>query len=182
MHDDAKTFQTACRNSKALARKNILRPILSSATTVSSAIVGVRHTCQRPLLAAQKNNTTTAAAAAALRCHRLSTPPTTSNLAARHRRRQHRSQLQYRRQGNRQHPLDVFCSSRLCRGQGQRQATIGWRRRGHQQKKTVSIINAMPYGHIIHIINHHAARGRRRQAVHAGSFPQNRNIHFAPAM
>ena len=64
----------------------------------------------------------------------------------------------------------MFCSSRLCRGQGQRQATIGWRRRGHQQKQTVSIINAMPYGHIIHIINHHAARGHRRQPYMPGPF------------
>jgi hypothetical protein len=75
-----------------------------------------------------------------------------------------------------------FAAAAFAEGKGQRQATVGWKRRGHQQKQTVSIVNAMPYGHIIHIINRHAARGRRRQAVHAGSFLQNQNIHFTPAM
>ena len=39
---------------KPWPEKNILRPILSSATTVSSAIVGVRRTCQRPLVGCTK--------------------------------------------------------------------------------------------------------------------------------
>ena len=181
MHGDAKTFQTTCRNSKALARKNIFCPILISNNRIKCNRGSTAHMPAPPCWLHKKPTLQLLLLpppCAAIACR----PPTTSNLADRHRRHQNRSQLQRRHQGSRQHKLDVLCSSRLCRGQGQRQATIGWRRRGHQQKQTVSIINAMPYGHIIHIINHHAAQGRRRQAVHAGSFPQNRNIHFAPAM